>query len=97
MHIKIIKHVSVIKMTNALLISNCLLLKQKYFMHVNEGNLEQAESTSCMCSNTLQKCFNIHIYSAVILWTAPVQNWIKHHIPNYKAEKITWSKPHKSW
>lgn len=72
MHVKIIKHFSIREMTNALVLSNCLLLKQKYFMPVNGGNLEQAESTSCMCSNTLQKCFNIHIYSAVILWTAPV-------------------------
>jgi hypothetical protein len=57
-HMKIIKHMSVIETTNALVLSNCLLLKQKYFMPVNGGNLEQAESISYICSNTLQICFN---------------------------------------
>lgn len=54
-------------MTNTSVLSKCLLLKQKYFMPINGGTLEQAETTLRMCSNTLQKCFNIHIHSAVIL------------------------------
>jgi len=67
MHIKIIKYISLIEMTNTSVLSKCLLLKQKYFMPINGGTLEQAETTLRMCSNTLQKCFNIHIHSAVIL------------------------------